>query len=525
MQTISPADLTRLFDSASEWALLDVRETAEADAGHIYGATFLPRRMLELRLPELVPDRSTTLVMYDEGGTRAMRAAHAADAAGYRDVRVLEGGLRAWQAAGLKLSSGSNVPSKLFGETVYEHQHVPQLPAEVLHGWQHEGKPHVVCDIRTPDEYRVGRIPGAHGAFGVDVALVAADLKARHVPVVVHCAGRTRSIIACQTLRELGVDEVYALENGTMGWQLAGYELERDAPGRMLTPTPESIDEAANRTRDLARSAGADAVDAAKLRAWLERRAQGAMNLYLFDVRQVAAYEAGHIAGSKALPGGLAIQRTDEFIAVRNAHVVLVDDDEARAWMTAFWLKGMGFPHVHVLQGGIRAWLAAGASVETGRPRPEALLLAEKRKHTRYVSPTELAAELAGESRPCVIDVDTSRYFSQGHVAGAHWLPYGWLEDRIDAVAGPHARIVLTCHNGIHSTYAGSNLVAMGYSDVRVLEGGMAKWKKIGLPVDHGLPVDATEDIVLPPYAADRATMARYLEWEQRLTREREQAR
>ena len=48
--------------------------------------------------------------------------------------------------------------------------------------------------------------------------------------VVVNCAGRTRSIIGCQSLRNAGLpNRVVALKDGTMGWDLAGFECERGA--------------------------------------------------------------------------------------------------------------------------------------------------------------------------------------------------------------------------------------------------------------------------------------------------------
>src|SRR5512141_119191 len=115
MSTIEAAALQRLMESDTEWALFDVREAGEADRGHIPGATFLPRRMLELRLPELAPDKRTTIVVYDEGGERAGLAERALTEAGYGDVRVLTNGVAGWARAGLSLTSGSNVASKLFG--------------------------------------------------------------------------------------------------------------------------------------------------------------------------------------------------------------------------------------------------------------------------------------------------------------------------------------------------------------------------------------------------------------------------
>ncbi len=59
----------------------------------------------------------------------------------------------------------------------------------------------------------------------VNLILWAEELRNKPA-VIVNCAGRTRSIIGAATLRRLGLTNVRALSNGTMGWLLAGYELE-----------------------------------------------------------------------------------------------------------------------------------------------------------------------------------------------------------------------------------------------------------------------------------------------------------
>ena len=63
--------------------------------------------------------------------------------------------------------------------------------------------------------------------------------------------------------------------------------------------------------------------------------------------------QAGHLPGSKSAPGGQLVQATDEYIGVRNARLVLIDDTEVRSTMTASWLIQMGWPEVYVLAGGI----------------------------------------------------------------------------------------------------------------------------------------------------------------------------
>ena len=75
MNAITPAGLLALQAGSAEWALFDIREAGEADQGHIFGASFLPRRLIEARIADLVGNRATTIVLTDEGGARAGRAA------------------------------------------------------------------------------------------------------------------------------------------------------------------------------------------------------------------------------------------------------------------------------------------------------------------------------------------------------------------------------------------------------------------------------------------------------------------
>ena len=520
MRQIAFSGLDEFAAGASEWALFDVREAGEADRGHIFGASFLPRRQIELRIADLVAGRATPLVVCDDGGPRAALAAATLERLGYRDVRVLDGGTAAWTAAGRELTEGRNVPSKLFGEEVHEQDHVPQVPVATLKAWRDAGRPHLVCDIRTPDEYAAARIPGAYGAFGVDLARVAGDLRGKGVPIVVHCAGRTRSIIACQTLRALGVPQVHALENGTMGWLLAGFELEKGAPRGVLQPTQESIEQGERAARALALGAGVGEIGAAELESWLAERARGESNVYVIDVRQLAEFLDGHIEGSTAFPGGIAIQRTDDFAPVRAARTVLVDDREARAFLTGYWMRRSGRPRVHVLAGGIAEWKAGGRPLSGGRGRAQPIGCDDAWRAVARVG----AAALAAEPAQTILSVDTSRYFKFARLQGSAWVPYGWLETRIARhAAGKDKAIVLTCHDGVLSTHAAANLGRLGYARVRVLDGGVDAWRKQGLPVESGWPqsLGAADDLVLPPYDSSLESMARYLDWEQKLTSRR----
>ena len=74
--------------------------------GHVPGAHWVPRGWLELRISEVVPARDTALAVTCLDGRNATLAGATLKAMGYQNVAVLEGGMAAWQAAGLPLEKG-----------------------------------------------------------------------------------------------------------------------------------------------------------------------------------------------------------------------------------------------------------------------------------------------------------------------------------------------------------------------------------------------------------------------------------
>jgi rhodanese-related sulfurtransferase len=517
VRSITCFALMAWMDRRETFALLDVREQGEYHAGQIPTATPLARRQIEFRLADLVPVRSTPVIVYDEGGQRAGLAARSLERMGYVDARCLAGGLAAWVAAGGPTITGVNVPSKAFGEKVHRECRVPEIAPEELHRRRARGERFIVLDARTPEEYRRFCIPGGLNVPGGDLVLWAEALaRDPATTVVVNCAGRTRSIIGAQALRRLGLTNVVALRNGTMGWLLAGLELER-SPARPVPPAPPGGRAAADRlAARVAAEEGIPLIGVGELLALGERAARH--TCYRIDVRSAAEYAGGHIPGFRWVPGGQAVQRTDEHIAVRNGTAVLACDGQARATMAAYWLRQMGLGDVRVLAGGTRAWTESGRGLEAGAAERLPWGFAEARAAARCVSPADLASRLGEAGRPLVLDVGTSLEFEAGHVPGARWLSRGWLELTIASVAADRGQaIVITCPAGDHSTLAAATLREMGYRDPSVLAGGVEAWRRAGLPMETGLAGAITEanDVVLSAsITGDREAMRRYLEWE-----------
>ena len=81
--------------------LVDVREDREWDAGHAAGAIHLGKGIIERDIEKAVPDKNTTLVLYCGGGFRTALVADNLQKMGYTAPISLDGGWRAWTAAGL----------------------------------------------------------------------------------------------------------------------------------------------------------------------------------------------------------------------------------------------------------------------------------------------------------------------------------------------------------------------------------------------------------------------------------------
>ena len=158
---------------------------------------------------------------------------------------------------------------------------------------------------------------------------------------MVNCAGRTRSIIGAQSLINAGLpNKVMALRNGTMGWSLAGFACDSGKDRRAPRVSEKTLAWARQAARRVAQSCGVE-------RSIGRRSKPGATTtdrtLYVFDVRDPAEYEMGHLPGAISAPGGQLVQATDQYVGTLGARIVLLDDAEVRAAMTASWLRQMGF--------------------------------------------------------------------------------------------------------------------------------------------------------------------------------------
>ncbi|MEQ4722073.1 rhodanese-like domain-containing protein [Nonomuraea sp. B19D2] len=106
MTTIGTAELGHLLKSGDVPRLIDVRTPGEFEAAHIPGSRNVPLDLLRHHLDELRPHLDKQAVLICRSGQRAILAAQALAGAGLPGLRVLEGGLLAWQTAGAPVELG-----------------------------------------------------------------------------------------------------------------------------------------------------------------------------------------------------------------------------------------------------------------------------------------------------------------------------------------------------------------------------------------------------------------------------------
>jgi len=343
----TPQDIRRALLVGSEIALIDVREEHEFAQGHPLFAAQIPLRRIDEEARWRIPRLDTPIVVYDNGEGLARKAAVRLEALGYTDVRELEGGLSGWHEAGYELFEDVNSYSKAFGELVEHRRRTPSLPAEEVQALIREKADIRILDARRYDEYNTMSIPTGTSVPGAELALRARTIAPDpDTTIIVNCAGRTRSIIGAQSLVNAGVpNKVYALRNGTIGWTLAGQELETGQTRAAPEVDAAAAQEARAHARDVAYRAGVKQIGWEELEAL---KADAARTLYLYDVRQPREYESGHLPGFRNAQGGQLVQETDHNAPVRGARIVVTDPTGVRADMTASWLAQLGW-EVYVL--------------------------------------------------------------------------------------------------------------------------------------------------------------------------------
>jgi rhodanese-related sulfurtransferase len=490
-----------------EIAFLDVREEDPHAQEHPLFAANIPLSKIEFDSYGKLPRKDVPIVTLDDGEGFAQLAAERLIAMGYRDVSLFAGGVAAWKAAGGEVFKDVNVPSKSFGEFVESKRHTPSLSAQEVKKMLDAKEDVVVVDVRRFDEYNTMSIPTGISVPGAELVLRVPELAPNpKTKIIVNCAGRTRSIIGTQSLINAGIpNEVNALRNGTIGWTLAGQDLDKGQTRRFPNVSDKTAEEAADRARSVADRAGVKRVSLAEIKPW---QAQSDRTTYFFDTRTPEEYEAGHLPGFRSVPGGQLVQETEMTTPVRGARIVLADPSGVRANMPASWLAQMAWD-VYVVDG-----LNVSDLTEKGGWKPPLPPLPK----SKLVDSKTLSTWLKTDSNTIAIDLSTHANYVKGHIPGSWYALRSQLADALKKIPQVD-RYVLTSNPSELAYFAAHELEKLTEAEVYVLDGGTQSWTQHGLELEKGPSHLASPalDRYKRPYegtSVDPKAMQAYLDWE-----------
>ena len=511
MNKVSSEELKRRITAPEELALIDVREAGAFSRAHLLFAVSVPLSRLELGFAVLVPRLGTPIVLCDDCTGVVERAAERLAQFGYTRLEILDGGIGAWQDAGYEIFSGVNVPSKAFGEFVEQEYETPRLPAAQVKAKIDAGEKVVILDSRPMAEFNTMSIPGGSCCPGAELVYRVSDaVEDPDTLVVVNCAGRTRSIIGCQSLLNAGIpNPVVALKDGTMGWHLAGFGLDHGQTRLAPTVSESGLARAQAMAASVGQRFGVRNLSVLELGAF--QKETGEHSLFLLDVRSPEEFEAGHLPGSISAPGGQLVQATDEFVGVRNARLVLIDDTGVRAVMTASWLIQMGWESVYVLEDGLQH-----GDLETGKGKRHVLGL--DGLNVPMISPLKLHSLLTGDGAR-VFDLSNSLEYRAGHIPGARRAARLGFSAALEGLP-VGSQVVVTSADGLLARLTVNEWTPIAGTTVSVLDGGLNAWRTAGYALVEGEDSEAgelPEDVWYRPYdrtAGIEEAMQAYLSWE-----------
>ncbi len=103
---------------------------------------------------------------------------------------------------------------------------VPSISPEVLYEQRKSGPAPLVVDVRTPEEFRLGHIPGAVNIPHTELGSRIGEVQ-KSQAVVLYCMLGPRARLGEKTLLDAGLEDVLHLDGGLHAWQQAGYRVEK----------------------------------------------------------------------------------------------------------------------------------------------------------------------------------------------------------------------------------------------------------------------------------------------------------
>ena len=350
-----PAEQVKaLLDRGANVVVLDVRRFDEYQTMCIPGGSSVPGAELLLRVRDMAPDPATTVIVNCAGRTRSIIGTQSLVNAGIPNpVVALRNGTIGWTLAGQALAQGqqrrfvepsddNRAQARQAAQALAERAGAVRLTHATLADWAADGQRTLYrWDVRTPEEYAAGHLPGFGSAPGGQLVQETDVFAAvRGARIALADGGPetdgVRAAITAHWLAQLGWE---------VGW-LSDNTAQQHRQSGAWQPAHAPLPEVAK-------------VSPKALAEWLDEG-----NCAVLDVGSSAQYLRGHLPGAawllrSELPRVLPhLQPAKRF--------VLVCADGQMSCLAAADLARFTATPVAVLDGGMAAWVAAGLPLQAG---------------------------------------------------------------------------------------------------------------------------------------------------------------
>ena len=206
-----------------------------------------------------------------------------------------------------------------------------------------------VIDVRSEREFATAHVPGSINVPGGQAVQRADDfVPVRNGKIIFVSEDGCRAVMAAYWYGQMGFKDVHVLAGGLNAWRSAGMEI---SSGKDVN---EPLGFGAVQR-------GGKSITVAEVAKALEQSA-----MTVLDVSSSAEYEAGHVPGARWLTRGWLDIKCSEFLPDKKALITLTCSYGDQSVFAARDLSAAGYENVSVLEGGVRAWFAAGQPKETG---------------------------------------------------------------------------------------------------------------------------------------------------------------
>jgi rhodanese-related sulfurtransferase len=359
---IEAKELAERLRTGEKFVILDTRTPEEFRRFCIPGGRNVPGGELALRITDIVKnvEADTTIIVNCAGRTRSIIGTRALQRMGLSNVYGLKNGTAGWVLAGHQLETDADrvtlpepspeavaaaeaYAARAASEDGVRHLDVPAL-LSMMERRRHESV--YLIDVRTREEYAAGHIPGFRWFPGGQAVQRSDEVAVvKHCPIVFVCDRMARATLVASWYRQMGFDEVYAVEGGTGAWVARGRALEKGMPDER----PVGYDMARGQVTLVTPAA---------------LHASPPPAVIFVDTSQ--DFARGHVPGARWVPRGWLELWIGDIVPSKDTPVTVTCADGRASTLAGAALRELGYGHVSVLDGGMEAWRAAALPVERG---------------------------------------------------------------------------------------------------------------------------------------------------------------